>query len=116
MRLPFREVWRLRRIECRLRRSEPHLAAMLAIFARLNAAEAIISREQARPSGIRAWRVLAVLAGTMAGLLAGVAAIRRWASRRTASACAATLRWIRKTATSPLSTSVAGNPPGHGRQ
>lgn len=115
MRLPFRQVRHLRRIERGLRRSEPHLAAMLAIFARLNAAEAIVSREQACPSGIRAWRVLAVLAGTIAGLLAGLAAIRRWAFHRTASACAATLGWIRKTAGPPLSTSVAGNPPGHGR-
>jgi hypothetical protein len=44
MKVSFRESWRLRRIEARLRRSDPHLAGMLAIFARLSAGEAIASR------------------------------------------------------------------------
>jgi hypothetical protein len=36
-------------------RSDPHLAAMLAIFARLAAGEAITSSEQVRFRGTRAW-------------------------------------------------------------
>jgi hypothetical protein len=39
-----------------LRRSHPHLAAVLAIFARLNVGEAITSVEQAASPGVRAWR------------------------------------------------------------
>jgi hypothetical protein len=66
MRLSFRQWWRLRRIQRRLRRSEPHMAAMLAIFTRLTAGEAIISREQAcRPAG-RVSHVLAWL-GSVSG-------------------------------------------------
>ncbi len=46
MRLPGRRRWILWRLERGLRRSDPHLAAMLAIFARLAAGEAITSIEQ----------------------------------------------------------------------
>jgi hypothetical protein len=59
MRIPFRAPWRLRALERELRRTEPHLAAMLAIFAKLNAGEAIVSREQAHRPGDRTGRVLA---------------------------------------------------------
>jgi hypothetical protein len=51
MRVPYRQHWALWRIERRLRRSDPHLAAMLAIFARLTAGEVIASTEQAANSG-----------------------------------------------------------------
>lgn len=71
MRFPFRQSWQLRVIERGLRRSEPHLAVMLAIFARLNAGEAIVSREQARRPRDWAVLVLSVLAGLCA-----------WACRR----------------------------------
>jgi hypothetical protein len=40
---------RLRRIDRELRRSDPELASMLAIFARLNADEAMPGWEQVRP-------------------------------------------------------------------
>lgn len=55
----FRQFRQLRAIERQLRRSDPGMAAMLAIFARLNAGEAIISREQERPAAIQVRRVLA---------------------------------------------------------
>jgi hypothetical protein len=69
MRIPLRESWRLRAIEHGLSRSEPHLAGMLAIFAKLNAGEVIISREQARRPGNWAGPFLAVL-GAVGALLA----------------------------------------------
>jgi hypothetical protein len=80
MRLSFRDSWRLRAIERGLRRSEPHLAGMMAIFARLNAGEVISSREQARrlENGVEA--ALAVLAGAVSALFATA----RWESGRTA--------------------------------
>ncbi len=50
---------RLQRIDRRITQSDPQLAAMLAIFARLNAGEAIASTEQARPRRTRPWGILA---------------------------------------------------------
>jgi hypothetical protein len=54
----YTQHWRLRRIDRWMRRSDPHLAAMLAIFARLTAGEAIASSEQAGFRRMRAWRHL----------------------------------------------------------
>jgi hypothetical protein len=39
MSLRYRQQWQLRQIDHALRRSDPHLAAMLAIFTRLTAGE-----------------------------------------------------------------------------
>ena len=61
MQFPCRRQWPLRRMSRDLRRSDPHLAAMLAIFARLTAGEAITSEEQSTSPGARAWRGLAWL-------------------------------------------------------
>ena len=47
--------WRLRRINRRMSRSDPHLAAMLTIFARLSAGEPIASIEQAGFRHTCAW-------------------------------------------------------------
>jgi hypothetical protein len=73
---------------------------MLAVFARLYAAEAITSTEQTRPhlaprlrtaeAGIAA--AMAGVAAVMAGIAAVLAACGRWASRRVASVCAAMRR------------------------
>jgi hypothetical protein len=51
---------RLRRIDRELRRSDPELASMLAIFTRLNAGEAMPGWEQVRPAPAPApgWHVL----------------------------------------------------------
>jgi hypothetical protein len=48
----------LRRADRALRRSDPDLASMLSIFARLAAAEAMPAREQLRPQPTRVRRVL----------------------------------------------------------
>jgi hypothetical protein len=48
MEIPCRQRWILWRTGRGLRRSYPHLAAMLAIFTRLTSGEAIASREQHR--------------------------------------------------------------------
>jgi predicted RNase H-like nuclease (RuvC/YqgF family) len=53
MNTPYRRNRILRRIGRQLRRSDPHLAAMLAIFARLTAGEAIDSWEQPAPARAR---------------------------------------------------------------
>ena len=109
MRLPFRQFWQLRGIERGLRESEPHMTAMLAIFARLNTGEAIISREQARLADNRARRVLARLIDVIAGL----ATVSRWLFRRIAGACATMCRRFSGLAQAPLSTpSATDNPRG----
>lgn len=51
----YTQHWRLRRMDRWMSRSDPHLAAMLAIFARLTAGEAIASIEQARFRHTRPW-------------------------------------------------------------
>lgn len=88
MRIPGRRHWRLRRMNRGLRRSDPHLAAMLAIFARLCAGEMIPSVEQAPSLGVRAWRGLARLAHVMAHMTAVCAGCAGRAFRCVAAACA----------------------------
>lgn len=80
MRISLRESWRLRAIEHGLRRSEPHLAGMLAIFAELNAGEVIVSREQARRPANWAGPLLAVL-GAVGALLAAARLVLGQAAR-----------------------------------
>ena len=65
MTLPYREERLLRRVDHALRRSDPDLASLLSIFARLNAAEAMPARERLRPQ----------LSWALRGLLWPVAAV-----------------------------------------
>jgi hypothetical protein len=58
MTLEYRQERLLRRADHALRRSDPDLASMLSIFARLTAAEGMPAREQLRPQQPLAWRVL----------------------------------------------------------
>jgi hypothetical protein len=58
MTLPYRQERLLRRVDHALCRSDPDLASMLSIFARLNAAEAMPAWERLRPQWTWAWRVL----------------------------------------------------------
>jgi hypothetical protein len=51
----YTQHWRLRRMDRWISRSDPHLAAMLAVFTRLTAGEAIASIEQARFRHTRPW-------------------------------------------------------------
>lgn len=102
MKLPFRQSWQLRRIERELRRSELHLAGMLAIFAKLNAGETILSREQEHRPGF----VLAVLAG----IVAGCAAAGRWVLGRAARLCSGARRRLGPVARAlGVAPSAAGN-------
>ena len=83
MRIPYRQRWLLWRIEHRLARSDPHIAAMLAIFARLYLGEAIISVEQAGPHRLRCWlarlaRAAAITSAALARAVhGGCSAVRR---------------------------------------
>jgi hypothetical protein len=74
--LPYRQGRLLRRAERALCRSDPDLASMLSIFARLSAAERMPAREQLRPRPRLTWarRVLlwpAAAAAFLVGFAAG---------------------------------------------
>jgi Protein of unknown function (DUF3040) len=73
MTLPYREERLLRRVDRALWQSDPDLASMLSIFARLNAAEAMSARERLRPQPSWAWRVLLWPVAAVALLVAAVA-------------------------------------------
>jgi hypothetical protein len=91
--LSYRQGRLLRRAERALCRSDPDLASMLSIFARLSAAEMMPAREQLRPRPRLTWarRVLlwpaaaaAFLVGFAAGGRSSAATARGAASRRRA--------------------------------
>lgn len=87
MRIPCRQHWLLRRMERRLCRSDPHLAAMLAMFTRLTVGEATTSTEQAHPEN-RVQRGLAWLWAAITGLGVGLADGVSRVLRRIATTCA----------------------------
>jgi hypothetical protein len=91
MRTSYRQRWLLRRMERGLCRSDPHLAAMLAIFARLTMGEAITSAEQAQ-RGTKLRRGLACLADALASVTAWLADYACRVSRRIAIVWAVALR------------------------
>lgn len=112
MRIPGRQHWLLRRMDRRLRRSDPHLAVMLAIFARLSAAEAISSREQAHPD---TWlrHGLTWLGSAITGMAACLADCAGWVFRRVTIACAIG-RWrLSGGPRAVLTASSAARPPTH---
>ena len=80
---------RLRRIDRELRRSDPELASMLAIFARLNAGEAMPGWEQVRPPAppVPGWHVLMWPIAGMAFLLVYAAGGGAGTARSAAAAC-----------------------------
>src|SRR5512146_408868 len=79
MQLPYRRRRLLRRIERGLRRSDPELAAMLAIFAQLHASEVLAGPEQRVSVHRTAWLRDAV-ARLAAGLSGCAGALARAAS------------------------------------
>jgi hypothetical protein len=87
----YRQRWLLRRMERGLCRSDPHMAAMLAIFARLTAGEAITSAEQAQRD-TRLRRGLARLADALVSVTARLADYACQVSRRIAIAWAVARR------------------------
>ena len=97
------QQWRLRRINHRMSRSDPHLAAMLTIFARLSAGEPIASIEQAGFRHTGAWYNL----GRM-----------KAAARLLVTVTVRAFRWIGKAITHPrpgCEGSWLGYGPGHVR-
>lgn len=80
----YTQNWRLRRMDRWVTRSDPHLAAMLAIFARLNDGEAIASIEQgrSRPAGPRG--TLVWMGATLWLLLTYVGRAIRWTAKAAA--------------------------------
>jgi hypothetical protein len=87
MNVPYRQRRRLRRIDRALRRSDPGLAAMLSIFARLNADEAIPAWEQLETGHAPNWYVLLWPVASVAFLVVCAAGGGLGASRRAAMAC-----------------------------
>jgi hypothetical protein len=91
MTLPYRQGRLLRRADRALCQSDPDLASMLSIFARLTAAERMPAREQLRPRLAWVWRVLrwpaaaALLVVFAAGRGSSAATACGAASRRRAS-------------------------------
>ena len=91
--LPYRQGRLLRRVDRALRRSDPDLASMLSIFARLTAAESMPAQEQLRPRRLTwarrvlLWPVAAALFLVVFAVGEGssAAAARGAASRRCAS-------------------------------
>lgn len=91
MKMLCRRLWLLRRMDRSLRRSDPRLAVMLAVFARLYADEAITSRDQAhRDTRVR--RSWSRLADVIAAMAVGLADRTLWVFRRVVIACAV-IRW-----------------------
>jgi hypothetical protein len=92
MTLPCGQERILRRADRALSRSDPHLASMLSIFARLTADDRMPGREQLRPVPARAWRVLMWPAAAAAFLVIFAAGGAACAARRAATACSAASR------------------------
>ena len=95
MSLPYRQRRRLRRTRRTLHVSEPRLAAMMIMFARLNAGEAMPARERVRrrlPWPVRALaRTVRALARAVWAVAHAVWAVLRWCGRAAVS-CVRLLR------------------------
>jgi hypothetical protein len=87
---------RLRRIDRELRRSDPELASMLAIFARLNAGEAMPGWEQLRAPPAPGWHVLLWPIASVAFLLGYAAGGGAGTPRGAALACGVRRRGQRR--------------------
>ena len=108
MSLPYRQQRRLRHVGRVLRASDPHLAAMLSIFAGLAADECMPAREQLglRRRGIRP--LLARLCSLVARLCAGVAGTATAGLRRAIAGCRLTVRRARAWASGKQATRTTG--------
>lgn len=98
MTIPYRQHRVMRHIERELRRSDPHLAAMLVIFARLTAGEAITSNEQACRPGSWIRRGLDWLARAIMGVAARLSDGVRSVSRCVTHICAVARQRFRQDA------------------
>jgi hypothetical protein len=87
MTLPYRQERLLRRADHSLCRSDPDLASMLTIFARMTAAEGMPDREQVRPQPIWAWRALLWSVAAVTFLVVFVVVFVAGGGSRAATAC-----------------------------
>jgi hypothetical protein len=78
---------RLLRIDGHLRRSDPELAAMFALFSRLNAGETMPGWEQVRVPPVFGWHMLLWPVAALAFLLVFAAGGGTGAARGAAGAC-----------------------------
>lgn len=90
MSIRFRERRLLRRRASALRAADPHLAAMLAVFAQITATEALPSTEQISRRCPRLLPTLAVVAAVAARMVRAAAR----GIRRSVAGCASGLRAI----------------------
>jgi hypothetical protein len=112
MSLPGRQRRRLRRIDAAVCRSDPHLASMLSIFARLTAGEAMPGREQLRaPPPGRARAALAAAAVAAASLIARAAGVCRRGLRRAAAVCTAVVTGLARPRRRARRAASSGSPP-----
>src|SRR5947207_15485216 len=81
MSVSYVQHWRLRRMDRWIARSDPHLAAMLGIFARLAAGEPIASIEQAGFRRTGAWRNLGRMKAAALLLVTYIGRAFRWAGK-----------------------------------
>jgi hypothetical protein len=87
--LPHRQERLLRDADYALCRSDPELASMLTIFARITAAEGMPAREQLRPQPTGAWRALLWSVGAVVFLAAFVVVFVAGGGSKAATACGA---------------------------
>lgn len=78
MSVRYVQHWRLRRINRRMSRSDPHLVAMLTIFARLSAGEPVTSIEQTGFRHTCAWYNLCRMKAAALLLIAYTCQVFRW--------------------------------------
>jgi hypothetical protein len=92
MTLPYRQERLLRRVDHALWQSDPDLASMLSIFARLNAAEGMPARERLRPQQAWAWRGLLWLVAAVTFLVVFAVVFAAGGGSRAATAYSAASR------------------------
>ena len=92
MTLPHRQERLLRDADQALCRSDPDLASMLTIFARVTAAEGMPAREQLRPQPAWALRALLWSVATVIFLAAFVVVFVAGGGSKAATACGASCR------------------------
>ena len=92
MTLAYRQERTLRRTEHALGRSDPDLASMLTIFARLTAAEGMPAQERLRPQRPRDWRILLWPVAAVAFLVVFAVVFAAGGGSRAATACGTACR------------------------
>jgi hypothetical protein len=104
--VPCRQERFLRRTDRAIRRSDPDLASMLSIFARLTVAEGLPAREQLRPQPTGAWRVLLRPMAAFAFLVVFAAGGGTSAARACSAACRDLCRRVSRNPVRPTAGAV----------